>query len=134
MAVTLGGCSALFGSRSPLNVVIENYRDEAIDLGINIIDPDVSDRSKALVYNDAVEVSANAVGDQQRTLQAVAPAQQCRIEVTDGPDGPSSHYHYKPDCLGGDAPYDPTVHMILNANPGISFSQTRCHGKIASKP
>lgn len=134
VAIGLAGCSALFGSRPELDFTVENYRDETVELLIDVVRPDSSDRSEALVYQDKATIPAQSVGDDEWRVTNIAPAEPYRIEVAFGSESKTYHYHYLPDCTGADAPYDPRVHLTLNEHPGVSFQQTMCSEDIASAP
>jgi len=135
-AVTVGfaGCSNPLTSQPKLDLTIENYRDESVTLFIEVIRPDASDRSNALVYQENAEVSPNAVGEDVWRADNIAPARRYRIEIMIQRGERTSHYHYLPDCIGGDAPYDPRVNLVLNDNSGVSFQQTNCSGGGGTAP
>lgn len=132
--VGVAGCSNPLTSQPKLDLTIENYRDDSVELLIEVVRPDASNRSKALVYQENVDVSPNAVGADVWRADNIAPARQYRIETMVQRGETTSHYHYIPDCIGGDAPYDPRVNLILSDNPGVSFQQTNCAGGGGTAP
>jgi hypothetical protein len=117
-----------------LDIAVENYRSEPVRLEVEVLRADATDRSESLVYDEYVEVPPRSVGQQEWRAADVAPARPSRVEVGVGPEERTAHYHYVPDCTAGDAPYEPTVHLVLDDDPGVAFGQTECHGDTASRP
>ena len=128
------GCSAPFTAPPNLDLTIENYRNESVELLIEVVRPDAANRSEGLVYQRSVEVSSNAVGDDEWRAANIAPARQYRIEILLQSGEKTYHYHYHPDCVDNDPQYDPRVTLIFNENPGVSFQQTHCSGQGGSAP
>jgi hypothetical protein len=133
VALGLAGCAGLSGSgsRAKMDVVVENYRDEAVQLAITVLDPDASDRSDGVAYHTDVEIPANATGDDEWRAEDVAERRQYRVEVRVGRTGKSHHYHYVPDCVGEESEYEPAVGLVLNDEPGVSFGQSGCDGGVS---
>jgi len=132
--VGLTGCSSRLVDRPSLTLSAENYREEAVDLLLEVVRSDAADRSEALVYRDRVRLAPGAVGDEAWRADGVAPARPYRIEAEVRSGLEASHYHYVPDCTDGDSPYRPRVNLVLNEEPGVSFGQTTCSGEVASAP
>ncbi|AGN01540.1 hypothetical protein L593_07975 [Salinarchaeum sp. Harcht-Bsk1] len=133
----VAGCSSQFTSRPKLDLSVENYRDVAAELFIEVVARDASNRSDGVMYQEWVEVPANSVGDDQWRLDDFATARPCRIEVrvrNRERGAKTYHYHYVPDCTDDDAQFDPRVDLVLDPHSGLSFGQTTCSGTVASAP
>lgn len=126
LPIGLAGCSVPGTSEPELDLTVENYRTEPVELQIAVVEPDSGDRSEAVVYEDVVEIPAQSVGDDDWRLSNIGPVTEYRIEVRVGRTAKSYHYHYIPDCTDADAAYDPGVHLIINEQPAVSFQQARC--------
>jgi|GEM_PF-4747982 len=127
------GCTSLGSSRPGLDLAANNYRDEPVELGIELVRPDFAERSKASVYEENVEIPAQTDGPGEWRRSDVAKARSYRVELTLPPER-TTHYHYVPDCTEEDASYDPLVEFVLNDVPGVVFYQTECGDDIASSP
>ncbi|WP_066412303.1 hypothetical protein [Halorubrum aethiopicum] len=125
-ATGLAGCTTPFGSSPDLSLIVENYRSEPVELLIEIVRSDATDRSEGLLHRETAEIPADAVGDDRWRSDGVAPARPCRIEVGVGIEEATYHYHYVPDCTGTEAAYEPRVTLVLDADPGVAFGQSTC--------
>jgi hypothetical protein len=133
--VLLAGCS-LPSDRPGLDLRVVNYRAADIDVRVELLDPDAEERSEAGTFSERVTLPAHSGdGDPQTWRGAdVAPARPYRVEVDVTEVGRKSyHYHYVPDCTGS-AAYEPAVEVVLNDDPGVAFSQTRCGDGVESSP
>jgi len=133
--VLLAGCS-LPVDRPGLHLRVKNYRAANLDVRVELLDPDAEERSGAVVFSDHVTLPAHSGDGDPRTWRGadVAPARPYRVEVDVTEVGRKSyHYHYVPDCTGS-ATVEPTIEVVLNDDPGVAFSQTRCSDGVKSSP
>jgi hypothetical protein len=125
---SLVGCVSPFSSAPRLALVVENYRSESVQLEIEVLRTDATDRSEALVYDETATIPPESVGPDEWRTSDVAPARSYRVEVRLGGGVETAHYHYVPDCTAADAPYEPEVHLVIASDPGIAFQQSTCRG------
>ncbi|MHB9287356.1 hypothetical protein ACKVMT_10000 [Halobacteriales archaeon Cl-PHB] len=131
----LPGCS-LASDRPDLHLRVENYRAADLDVRVELLDSDAEDRSGAVAFSERVTLPAPSEDGEPQVWHGadVAPARSYRVEVDVTEVGRKSyHYHYVPDCTGS-ATVEPTVEVVLNDDPGVAFSQTRCGNGIESSP
>jgi hypothetical protein len=121
----LAGCSAVPAPRPKLDLSVSNARDDAVDLDVRFLRPNVTERSEALVYRNSVEVPPDTGSSDPWTAEDILPDRPYRIEVADRSARDSRHFHYRPDCADNE-PYEIGVLVRLTASGGISFSQTTC--------
>lgn len=131
--VAIAGC-ALGDDRPPLDVVVENYRDESLEVTVELFRPDGGNRESALVATEDIAVPGDAVGDDVVRVEDVATARAYRVVATLGVDGQTVHHHYAPDCRGDDAAYDPLVFLRLTDQAGVTWGQTRCGDDVSTRP
>lgn len=122
----LAGCAAVPAPRPEMDLTVNNYRAQAVEVSVELFREDVAERSQARVYRNTVSLDG-AEGDSRTwTAEALAPSRSYRVELRVDADGSVStaHYHYRPDCESGD---EVGLQVNIREN-GVSVDQSACSG------
>lgn len=119
------GCSAIPVPRPKMDFAVDNARASTVLLDIRFFNPNVAERSEALVYDESFEIPPRDTPDDLWKVSDVAPDRPYRIELVEGEPPKQYHYHYHPDC-SDNTPYDIGVVANLLQGGGVRFTQTTC--------
>ena len=121
LATGFAGCSSVLDAEPAMDLEVVNYRETAIEIGIDVFHPEADDRSDARIYGKTVEIPVMSGEEDIWREEGVARAQPCRIELHVRDTGQSYHTHYVPDVGSDDA--DTGVRINLNTDSNVDFHQ-----------
>lgn len=121
----LAGCSAVPLPRPKMDFAVDNARNTTVEVDVRFFRPTVTERSEALAYRNHFAIPPRDDTNDLWRVEDIVSDRPYRIEIFVGDARTSYHYHYRPDC-SEDAPYEIGVVVTLNAEDGVTFTQTTC--------
>ena len=113
------GCSSVLAPNPVMDLDVVNYRNEAIEVRIDVFPSTADDRDGARLYGNTVELPVMSGEEDIWREEAVATAQPCRVELHVRDTDQSYHTHYLPGTGPDDT--DTGVRIDLNTGSNVHF-------------